>query len=185
MGMNIVKRAVDAFGGSMRVRSNRGVGTTVSLFLPVNLTIVKALLFSIGSDIHALPLEYVEETNRFEQGSLKTVHGNLVLPDGRGIVPLLMPDELFALPFKLTDERYAKVIIVDVGTRRVAVAVNGIIGQQDIVIKALPPLFRGVRGISGATVLGSGKVAFIWDPHILFEGRGTYESDQEALVLAN
>ena len=82
-------------------------------------------------------------------------------------------------------ERYAKVIVVDTGTRRFAVVVNSIIGQQDIVIKALPPLFRGLRGISGATVLGSGKVAFIWDPHILFEGRCTYESDQKAVVSEN
>ena len=96
-----------------------------------------------------------------------------------------MPDEIFGLRFESTKERYAKVIIVDTGKRRIAVVVNQIIGQQDIVIKALPPLFRGVQGISGATVLGSGKVAFIWDPHVLFEGRCTYESDQKALVLEN
>ncbi|MDD4858526.1 MAG: chemotaxis protein CheW, partial [Candidatus Krumholzibacteria bacterium] len=81
--------------------------------------------------------------------------------------------------------RYAKVIVVDTGKRRVAVVINKIIGQQDIVIKALPLLFRGIQGISGATVLGSGKVAFIWDPHILFEGRCTYESDQKAIVPEN
>ncbi|MGD1049277.1 MAG: chemotaxis protein CheW, partial [Candidatus Krumholzibacteriaceae bacterium] len=140
---------------------------------------------SVGPDVHALPIEYVSETGRFEQGSLKSVGGELVLDDGDGVVPVLMPDEIFGLPFESTKERYAKVIIVDTGKRRIAVVVNQIIGQQDIVIKALPPLFRGVRGISGATVLGSGKVAFIWDPHVLFEGRCTYESDQKALVLEN
>jgi two-component system chemotaxis sensor kinase CheA len=185
MGMNIVKKAVDSFGGSIRIRSDPGKGTTVALLLPINLSIIKALLFSIGSDVHALPLEYVKETNRFEQGSLKTVHGEAVLPDGEGVVPVLMAGDIFGLPFESTDERYAKVIVVDTGARLVAVVVNRIIGQQDIVIKALPPLFRGLRGISGATVLGSGKVAFIWDPHILFEGRCTYESDQKTLVLEN
>ena len=185
MGMNIVKKAVDSLGGSIVIRSTPGSGTTVALLLPINLSIIKALLFSVGPDVHALPIECVSETNRFEQGSLKSVRGELVLNGEEGVVPVLMPDRIFGLPFEPTGARYTKIIIVDTGRRRVAVVVNRIIGQQDIVIKALPPLFRGVRGISGATILGSGKVAFIWDPHVLFEGRCTYESDQEALVSAN
>ena len=185
MGMNIVKRAVDSLGGSIQIRSKPGAGTTVALLLPINLSIIKALLFTVGPEVHAIPIEYISETTRFERGSLKTVQGNLVLHDGDGVVSVLMPDDIFGLPLDTTDERYSKVIVIDTGARRIAVVVNTIIGQQDIVIKALPPLFRGVRGISGATVLGSGKVAFIWDPHILFEGRCTYESDQKALVLEN
>jgi chemotaxis protein histidine kinase CheA len=185
MGMNIVKKTVDSLGGSIRVRSARGAGTTVTLLLPINLSIIKALLFSVGSDVHALPIEYVKEANRFEQGSLKTVQGDLVIPGDDGVVPVLMPNDILGLPFEPGNDRYAKVIVIDTGARRFAVVVNGIIGQQDIVIKALPPLFRGVRGISGATVLGSGKVAFIWDPHVLFEGRCAYESDQKAVVSEN
>jgi two-component system chemotaxis sensor kinase CheA len=185
MGMNIVKKAVDSLGGSIRIRSNPGAGTTVELLLPINLSIIRALLFSVGPDVHALPIEFVSETNRFEQGSLKSVQGELVMSDGAEVIPVIMPEEVFGLPLESTPERYAKVIVVDTGKRRIAVVINRIIGQQDIVIKALPPLFRGVRGISGATVLGSGKVAFIWDPNILFEGRYAYESDQKALVLEN
>jgi len=185
MGMNIVKRTVDSFGGSLQIKSALGAGTTVALLLPINLSIIKALLFSIGSEVHAIPIEYVSETNRFEQGFLETVGGATVLPDGDGVIPLLMPNEIFGIPLERTEERYGKVIVMDTGRRRFAVVVNRIIGQQDVVIKALPPLFRGVRGISGATVLGSGKVAFIWDPHVLYEGRCAYESDQETLVLEN
>lgn len=185
MGMNIVKKAVDSFGGQLRIRSTPGAGASVSLILPINLSIIKALLFSIGPDIHALPIEYVSETNRVEQGSLKTVNGRLVLPHVDRVVPVLMPEHILGIRSEKSGERYARVIVVDTGRRRVAVVVNRVIGQQDIVIKALPPLFRGLRGISGATVLGSGKVAFIWDPHVLFEGRSTYESDQEAVVSAN
>jgi len=176
---------VDSFGGSLRIRSEPGKGTTISLALPINLSIIKALLFTVGADVHALPIEYVRETSRFEQGSLKTVHGEIVLPDGAGVIPLLTPRDVLGLPFQATEDRYAKVIIVDTGARKAAVVVSGIIGQQDIVIKALPLLFRGLRGISGVTVLGSGKVAFIWDPQVLFEGRCGYESDQKALVLEN
>ncbi len=185
IGMNIVKKTVDSLGGSIRVRTARGAGTTCTLLLPINLSIIKALLFSVGPDVHALPIEYIKKTNRFEQGSLKTVRGDLVLPTDEGVIPVVMPSDILGVAFESGDGRYAKVIVVDTGARRIAVVVNGIIGQQDIVIKALPPLFRGLRGISGATVLGSGKVAFIWDPHILFEGRCTYESDQAAVVSEN
>ncbi len=185
IGMNIVKKTVDSLGGSIRIRTAPNAGTTCTLLLPINLSIIKALLFSVGPDVHALPIEYIKKTNRFEQGSLKTVRGDLVLPSDDGVIPVVMPSDILGVPFASGDGRYAKVIVVDTGTRRIAVVVNGIIGQQDIVIKALPPLFRGLRGISGATVLGSGKVAFIWDPHILFEGRCTYESDQAAVVSEN
>ncbi|MDD4857450.1 MAG: chemotaxis protein CheA, partial [Candidatus Krumholzibacteria bacterium] len=185
MGMNIVKRSVDSFGGTIQVRSKPGAGTTVALLLPINLSIIKALLFSVGPDVHALPIEFVRETGRFEQGSLKSIRGELVMDDGDGVIPVIMPEDIFGLSLDSTKERYSKVIVVDTGKRRVAVVINKIIGQQDIVIKALPLLFRGIQGISGATVLGSGKVAFIWDPHILFEGRCTYESDQKAIVPEN
>jgi two-component system, chemotaxis family, sensor kinase CheA len=185
IGMNIVKKTVDSLGGSIRIRTAPGAGTTCTLLLPINLSIIKALLFSVGPDVHALPIEYIKKTNRFEQGSLKTVRGDLVLPGDDGVIPVVMPSDILGCAFESGDGRYAKVIVVDTGTRRIAVVVNTIIGQQDIVIKALPPLFRGLRGISGATVLGSGKVAFIWDPHILFEGRCTYESDQAAVVSEN
>jgi len=185
MGMNIVKKAVDSFGGSIRLASAAGRGTTITLVLPINLSIIKALLFSIGDEGHALPIEYVSETSRFELDSLKTVNGARVLPYDDRVVPVLMPEDVIGVPADISGERYARVIVVDTGRRRVAVVVNRIIGQQDIMIKALPPLFRGVRGISGATILGSGKVAFVWDPHVLFEERCTYESDQAALVPQN
>lgn len=185
MGMNIVKKAVDAFGGSIRVRSTRGQGTMVSLMLPINLSIIKALLFEVDDDVHAVPIEYVKETGRYELASLKTVRGDLVLPAADEVIPVLTPAEVFGSPRGAGEDRYAKVVVIDSGRRRVAVVVNRIVGQQDIVIKALPAYFRGVRGISGATVLGSGKVAFIWDPQVLFEGRCVYESDQAAVLSAD
>lgn len=184
MGMNIVKKAVDAFGGSIRVRSTPAQGTMVSLILPINLSIIKALLFEVGGDVHALPIEYVKETGRYELSSLRTVRGELVLPGTEEVVPVLTPAQVFGSTPGSEGDRYAKVVVVDTGRRRVAVVVSRIVGQQDIVIKALPAYFRGVRGISGATVLGSGKVAFIWDPQVLFEGRCMYESDQAAVLSA-
>jgi two-component system chemotaxis sensor kinase CheA len=185
IGMNIVKKTVDSFGGSIRIRTTPGRGTMMSLLIPVNLSIVKALLFEVNGDVHAIPIEYVKETSRCELGALKTVRGELVMPGGDEVIPVLRPAELFGIPLEVAEERYAKIIVIDTGLRRVAVIVGRIIGQQDIVIKSLPPFFRGVRGISGATVLGSGKIAFIWDPCALFEGRCAYEPNQTAVLSAS
>ncbi|MCI0480520.1 MAG: chemotaxis protein CheW, partial [Candidatus Dadabacteria bacterium] len=81
--------------------------------------------------------------------------------------------------------RFIKVILADTGEGDVCLVVNRILGQQDVVVKSLPNMIRGISGISGATILGSGKIAFIWDPRVLFHGRSTHESDKETVVSQN
>ncbi|RKZ06100.1 hypothetical protein DRQ05_05315, partial [bacterium] len=76
-------------------------------------------------------------------------------------------------------------IVIDTGRKRAALAVDRIIGQQDIVIKALPPVISRVRGLSGVTILGNGKVAFIWEPNTLFEGGLKHESTEQTVLLEN
>ncbi len=185
MGMDIVKKKVDSFGGSMGITSERGKGTKVALHLPVNVSIIKALLFYIGDDVHAIPIEYISETTRVEAGTFKKIQGQEVLPTDNGAVPLLRPGELFGLPVEPEGERYIKVIVVETGEEKIGLVVNRIIGQQEIVIKGLPTMIRSAGGISGATILGSGKIAFIWDLRELIKGRYTDESDHKTVVFAN
>jgi two-component system chemotaxis sensor kinase CheA len=185
MGMNIVKRTVDSLGGTMHIRSVAGKGTSVSLLLPVNLSIIKVLMFRVGEDVHALPIEYIVETTRVERGSLKSIHGKEVFSTPDGPIPVVRPWEIFDTPTEEEVGRYLKLIIVDTGGKKAGIIVKRILGQQEIVIKGLPSIIRGISGISGATILGSGKVAFIWDPHVIFEERCAYVSDKETFVHAN
>jgi two-component system chemotaxis sensor kinase CheA len=185
MGMNIVKRTVDSLGGVMHIRSSAGKGTAISLHLPVNLSIIKVLMFRVGEDVHALPIEYIVETTRVERGSLKSIHGKEVLSTPEGPIPIFRPWEIFDSQVEEEAGRYLKLIIVDTGRGRAGLIVKRILGQQEIVIKGLPSIIRGISGISGATILGSGMVAFIWDPHVIFEERCAYVSDQETFVHAN
>lgn len=178
VGMNIVKNVVDSLGGSMHINSDFGKGTTISLHLPINLSIIKALLFYVGDDVHALPIEYVKETTRIERGNFKSVGGREVLQMKHGPILILRPSEIFGLEREPEKERYVKVIVVDTEKGTFGLVINRILGQQDVVIKGLPLMIRGISGISGATILGSGKIAFIWDPRFLFEGRYMYESVQ-------
>lgn len=185
IGMNVVKKKVDSLGGSMRIVSKPGFGTKVSLQLPINLSIIKALLFYVGKEIHAIPIEYVRETSRVESGSFKSVRGRDVLSTKEGVIPIVKPWELFNLSPEQDDNRFIKVIVVDTGWGSAGLVVNRILGQQDVVIKGLPAMIRGIGGITGATILGSGRIAFIWDPRILFESRCNNVSDTETVVLAN
>jgi two-component system chemotaxis sensor kinase CheA len=93
-------------------------------------------------------------------------------------IPIFKPSEIFGLDRECESERFIKVIVVDTEKGSFGLVVNRILGQQDVVIKGLPRMLKGINGVSGATVLGSGKIAFIWDPRFLFEGRYTYESVQ-------
>jgi len=168
IGMNIVRKAVDVFGGSVSVRTEKGKGTTISMRLPVNLSIVKALLFPAGNEVHAIPIEFIEETSRIELGAVGKVGGERVFLTPEGPIPFLMPEEVFGLETSLESQRFVKVIVLTTGTRKVALAVKGIIGQQDVVIKA--------------TILGNGKVAFIWDPHAIVEGGAGNESFEKTVL---
>lgn len=183
IGMNVVKETIDSLGGELHISSEPGHGTTISMHLPVNLSIIKALLFYVGDEVHALPIEYVKETTRVESGIFETVRGREVMRTKDGPLAIVRPDQIFRMEPEGYYSRFIKVIIVNVGDRLVGLVVKRILGQQDVVIKGLPSMIRGVSGISGATIMGSGRIAFIWDPRILFQGRSTYESDQEAVVL--
>ena len=171
VGMNVAKKAVDALGGSMKLHSEPGIGTVVTLQLPINLSIIKALLFEVGNDVHALPAEYICETSRVESNSFRTVMGQEVMQYADEIVPVVRPDDLFGIETPTHGSRYIKLILVDTGNGKVGLITKRILGQQDIVIKGLPSLIRGASGITGATILGSGRIAFIWDPRSLFKGR--------------
>ena len=87
------------------------------------------------------------------------------------VVPIIRPDQIFGIPASENGSRYIKLVLVDTGNGKVGLITNRILGQQDIVIKGLPSLIRGASGITGATILGSGRIAFIWDPRSLFKGR--------------
>ena len=171
VGMNVAKKAVDALGGSMKLHSEPGIGTTVSLQLPINLSIIKALLFEAGDEVHALPVEYICETSRVERDSFRTVMGREVMQYGDEIVTVVRPDDLFGIQAPASGSRYINLILVDTGNGKVGLITKRILGQQDIVIKGLPSMIRGASGITGATILGSGRIAFIWDPRSLFKGR--------------
>jgi two-component system chemotaxis sensor kinase CheA len=171
VGMDVVKGKIEYLGGTISMNSRVGQGTTITLMLPLTLAIIQALLVGNGSQVYALPLGIVEEVIPQDEVRLTTVDGQpvLVLRDGKP-VGLQRLDALEGKRHAEDDGRPVKdhFVLMRVGASMRALAVESLIGRREIVIKPLSPLFRGIHGFSGATVLGDGRVALILDPRTLF-----------------
>ncbi|MDT8441446.1 MAG: chemotaxis protein CheA [Desulfuromonadales bacterium] len=161
VGMDVVRQAIDALRGSIEVQSQPGQGTAFTIKLPLTLAIIDGLLVNIGSDQFVLPLSAVEECIELDRNALSAAHGrNLVKVRGE-IVPYVdLRDE-----FRLVDNRpdVEQVVIANLEGLRVGFVVDHVIGEHQTVIKNLGRMYRDISGISGATILGDGRVALILD----------------------
>lgn len=171
VGMDVVKGKIEYLGGSIHMSSTFGHGMSTTLMLPLTLAIIQALLVGQGRRVYALPLGAVDEVLSPDEVSSSTVDGRpvVVLRDGNP-VSLHRLDLLTGAGngdgggMKPSDH----LVLVRSAGETHALAVERLIARREIVIKPLSPLFRGIHGFSGATVLGDGDVALILDPRTLF-----------------
>jgi two-component system chemotaxis sensor kinase CheA len=161
VGMDVVRQAIDALRGSIEVRSEEGKGTTFSLKLPLTLAIIDGLLIDIGTEHYVLPLSAVEECIELTRDEVEQSHGrNLVKIRGE-IVPYVRLRDVF----KINSERpeIEQIVIVNLEGLRVGFVVDHVVGEHQTVIKNLGRMYQDVNGVSGATILGDGRVALILD----------------------
>jgi len=168
VGMDVVKRAIDALRGSISISSSRGAGTTISIKIPLTLAIIESLLVKIGVDRFLIPLSQVHECVELTRQDVANAHGrNLAIVRGQ-MVPYIPLRERFGIAGDTPDME--QIVITQVDGVRVGVVVDHVIGEHQTVIKSLGKIYRGVEGISGATILGDGDVALILDiPHLVHE----------------
>ncbi|MYM21366.1 chemotaxis protein CheA [Duganella sp. FT135W] len=156
VGMDVVKRNIQALRGSVDVSSKEGQGTTVTVRLPLTLAIIDGFLVQIGSSVFVIPLDMIEECIEYatEPGQDYT---NL-----RGqVLPLVRLRELFRVGGAAT--RRESIVVLKFGNHRAGLVVDTLLGEFQTVIKPLSPMFSEVKCISGSTILGSGEVALILD----------------------
>ncbi|MCD6546427.1 MAG: chemotaxis protein CheA [Thermotogae bacterium] len=168
VGMDVVKSTIEALNGSVQIESVKDRGTKVIIKLPLTLAIIQALLVTIGDFIYAIPLVNVEETLSIKKEEIKIVEKKPVIYIRGEIIPLTNLKELFQLPHTESDEGAFNIVIVHSGTRKYGLMVDELLGQDDIVIKSLGKLLKGIKEFSGGAILGDGSIALILDiPNIV------------------
>ncbi|WP_035384090.1 chemotaxis protein CheW [Ferriphaselus sp. R-1] len=168
VGMDVVKRNIAELGGRIELDSHEGSGTRTTIRLPLTLAILDGLSVSIGGEVYIAPLNAIIESLQVSETDLKTVGRDGRLLKVRGeYLPLLPLHEVFNIAPKARELEQGIVIIVENEGRKTALFVDELLGQQQVVIKSLESNFRKVHGISGATIMGDGRVALILDVNAL------------------
>ena len=164
VGMDVVRQNVRALGGRIEVESQVGKGTNIRLVLPLTLAILDGLTVRVGDETYVFPLASVLESFQRQDGDVQTVKGDREVISLRGeFIPVVRLQRLLAQAGGLDASARTLLVLVESEGRRAAMAVDELLGQQQVVIKSLETHYRRVEGISGATILGDGRVALILD----------------------
>lgn len=164
VGMDVVKRNVEALKGSIAISSTPGQGTCFRIKLPLTLAILDGLGVRVGSEVYLVPLVVVVESLQPRATEVQRLPDAGDVVDVRGqYVPLVRLYEVFGVEPTYRQAHEGLVMVLDDGTQKIALQIDELLGQYQVVIKSLEANFQSVPGIAGATVLGDGRVALILD----------------------
>ncbi|HEX9082275.1 MAG TPA: chemotaxis protein CheA [Holophagaceae bacterium] len=167
VGMDVVRQNIRALGGRIEIDSRAGRGSTFSLILPLTLAILDGLTVRVGEETFVFPLASVLESFQCRGSDIRTVKGDREVISLRGeFIPVVRLHRVLdagAVQEGGLPEGQALLVLVEAEGRRAAMPVDELLGQQQVVIKSLETHYRRVEGISGATILGDGRVALILD----------------------
>lgn len=176
VGMDIVRTNVERLGGTVEVQSKLGSGSRFFLRLPLTLAIVQALLVRVGGGIYALPLSSVTETLRVPVSDIQRLQQQEAILLRGKVLPIVRCSALFQCESELPpNARDILVVAVKVGERQIGLAVDRLLGEQEVVIKSLGDLIGDVPGLSSAAILGDGTVALIVDVPALVQRLATMD----------
>jgi len=164
VGMDVVKRNILALGGSVEIDSAPGIGTRMSIRLPLTLAILDGMSVAVGAEVFIVPLTAIVESLQIASADIKTVQGCGRVVQVRGeYLPVIALYEVFQVTPRATDMDKGIMMILEADGTKKAVFVDELLGQHQVVIKSLESNYRKQPGISGATIMGDGRVALILD----------------------
>ncbi|MBI5100999.1 MAG: chemotaxis protein CheA [Nitrospirae bacterium] len=175
VGMDVVKKSVEALRGTIGIESTPGVGTTITLSLPLTLAIIEGLLVEVGGEMFVVPLSAVKECVELGRDSARRTEATRVINIRSQLVPYIRLREQFSMDGDRPERE--QIVIVRQDGQKVGFVVDKVIGEFQTVIKTLGRVFRDVTGVSGATILGDGSVALILDVPQLLEVVGKRGGD--------
>lgn len=167
VGLDVVKSKIEALGGDVEVKTVYGQGSTFSIRLPLTLAIIQALMVKVGAEKYAISLGSIQTIEDIPVSEIKYVHAKEVIHLRGNVIPLIRLRNLLEVPGDFDESENITVVIVSKGDKQAGLVVDSLIGQMEIVIKALGKYIHINRMISGATILGDGSVALIIDANTL------------------
>ncbi|MDD3481899.1 MAG: chemotaxis protein CheW [Azovibrio restrictus] len=164
VGMDVVRRNIQELGGRIEIESMLGIGTRMTVRLPLTLAILDGMSVAVGDQTYILPLSYVMESLQPEPGDIKTLanQGRVIQVRGE-YLPVVVLHEIFNIQKAVTHFNQGIMVVLDADGASAALFVDALVGQHQVVIKSLEANYRRVPGISGATIMGDGHVALILD----------------------
>jgi len=164
VGMDVVKRNIVSMGGGVDIDSCEGVGTRILIRLPLTLAILDGLSIQVGREIFIVPLTYITESLQPRAEDIRSIGGQGITVQVRGeYLPVVSLAREFNIQSGVTQLDKGIFVILEAEGSRVALAVDDLVGQHQVVIKSLETNYRKVHGVSGATIMGDGRVALILD----------------------
>lgn len=164
VGMDVVRQNIESIGGFIEMQNNPGVGLKVYIYIPLTLAILDGMIVGVGKENYIIPINNIIETLRPRAEDVKeVVKGNDVINLRGEFIQVLYLNSLFGIKDSKGIASEALVVIVETNNNKYGLVVDELIGQQQVVIKSLDENSKSIDGISGATILGDGKVSLILD----------------------
>ena len=165
VGMDVVKKNIESIGGRVEVVSRFGLGCTITVRLPLTLAILDGMSIAVGDQIYIIPLSFIIESFQPKAGEINGVsgkQGQVVHVRGE-YLPVIELHKVFNIQTKISDPTKGMLVLLETEGKKVALFVDELVGQHQVVIKSLETNYRKITGVSGATIMGDGRVAMIMD----------------------
>ncbi len=167
VGLDVVKTKIEALGGDIEVKTKFGKGSTFIIRLPLTLAIIQALMVRLGEEKYAIPLNTIQNIEDVKLDDIKYIQNQEVINLRGHVIPIVHLDKILDVVKEEENKDSVTVVIVNKGDKQAGFVVDGLIGQQEIVIKTLGKYLNNIKLIAGATILGDGEVALILDVNSL------------------
>jgi len=164
VGLDVVKRNINNLGGSVEISSVVGKGTKFTIRLPLTLAILDGQLIRSADEVYVIPLASIVESIPLSGIKITKIAGNMsVYKNGNEYIPIVDLREEFAIKTEKQSTNEGLIAIVEGENRKIAIKIDELLGQQQVVIKSLESHYKCIQGVSGATILGDGRVSLILD----------------------
>lgn len=170
VGMDVVKKNIEAVKGKIDISSEKGKGSTFIIKIPLTLSIIQGMMFQVGQNNFVLPIEVISESVKVEVDDISYPLGEAEMVKVRGdVIPVLKLCDIYSLDSNAKKTVDGILVVIEHEQNKIALLVDNLVGQRETVVKPIPSIFKNIKGVSGCSILGDGGMSLILDVGSLVE----------------